>query len=128
MLELGASLSYSKTLSGLLGEGTQFEQANIHLDFKFKFNKFIEQNFPFVVAKEYLVLGQDYKSKFNYIPNIDLLKVLITNQETHQEVIHERHHSHVPYDTCDGTISDGIWSKTDCCIFQNCQYGFKVQK
>lgn len=114
LLELGASLSDSKTFSALLGEGTQYEQANIQLDSRFKLKKFIKQNLPFVAAEEYLVSCQDEKSRYHYIPITDLLKVLISNQDIYQEIsnnFHERHHSHVLYDTCDGTIFDReFWS------------------
>lgn len=109
LIELGASASNSETFSSLLSGETQFDLHDLHLDSKFKFRKFIEHNFPFIAAKEYLLSSHDNKSKFHYVPLTDLLKVLSSKPGFLELVCkyqQKRHHPHVLYATCDGNISE----------------------
>ena len=111
LVELGANATDSKTFSNLLGEETLLDLHNRQLNTKFQFKKFIRHNFPFIAAKEYLLSSHDKKSKFHYVPIIDLLKAVILKPGFLEIITKdhlEKHHPHALYATCDGSISNSI--------------------
>lgn len=110
LLEAGIPHAQSQTLSGLLAEGTMFDQVANQLDTKAKLKSYISSNFPFVAPVSYLLDPHDYLSVFHYIPIIDLLKQVLSRADVQEQLEknqHFYHHSHVLYDTCDGDRING---------------------
>lgn len=108
LVELGANALDSETFSSLLGEDTQFELHKLNLNTKFKFKKFIEQNFPYVAPKKYLLSPHSKESKYTYVPITDIIKTVFPKpgfQEIINKYQHQTHHPDALYGTCDGSIS-----------------------